>query len=62
MKAAQDTDALAAQLADEIIGRLSKSYDLVYVDYRDQLTDTQVASLVRGDDGWLEESWEWARS
>jgi hypothetical protein len=28
------------------------------VDYRDQLTDTQVDALVRGDDDWLEESYE----
>lgn len=52
------TDALVTQLADEIITRLEESYDLVYVDYRDQLSASQVSALVRGDD-WLEESWEW---
>jgi hypothetical protein len=54
----QGTAALVAQLADEIIRRLDKSYDLVYVDYRDELSDSQVSALVRGDE-WLEESWEW---
>jgi hypothetical protein len=52
------TDALVTQLADEIIKRLDKSYELVYVDYRDQLSDSQVSALVRGDE-WLEEGWEW---
>ncbi len=51
------TEALVAKLADEIIERLDRSYDLVYVDYRDQLMDTQVAALVRGDE-WLDESWQ----
>ena len=54
----QGTGGLVTQLADEIIKRLDQSYDLVYVDYRDQLSDSQVSALVRGDD-WLEESWEW---
>jgi hypothetical protein len=54
----QGTGALVMQLADEIINRLDKSYDLVYVGYRDQLTESQVSALVRGDE-WLEESWEW---
>jgi hypothetical protein len=57
MAATQGTEALVTQLADEIVKRLDKSYDLVYVDYRDQLTDTQVSALVRGDE-WLDESWE----
>lgn len=55
--AKQGTRALVTQLADEVIERLDKSYDLVYVDYRDQLTETQVSALVRSDE-WLEESWE----
>lgn len=59
MASEQGTEALVKQLADEIIKRLDKSYDLVYVDYRDQLTDSQVAKLVRGDDDWLDESWDW---
>ena len=52
------TPALVSELADEIIKRLDPSYDLVYVDYRDELSDSQVSALVRGDE-WLEESWEW---
>lgn len=54
----QGTGALVAQLADEIIKRLDQSYDLVYVDDRDELSDSQVDALIRGDD-WLEENWEW---
>lgn len=54
----QGTGALVAELADDIIKRLAKSYDLVYVDYRDQLSDSQVSALVRGDE-WLDESSEW---
>lgn len=57
MATEQGTGALVKKLADEIIERLDKSYDLVYVDYRDQLTDTQVSALVRGDE-WLDESWD----
>lgn len=53
----QGTATLVTQLADEIIKRLDKSYDLVYVSYDDRLTDTQVSALVRGDD-WIDESWE----
>ena len=34
---------------DDAIARLDESYDLVYVDYRDQLTDEQVTFLVKGD-------------
>lgn len=33
----------------DAIERLDKSYDLVYVDYRDSLSDGQVAAIVRGD-------------
>jgi hypothetical protein len=58
MDVTRGTNALVTQLADEIIKRLDKSYDLVYVDYRDQLTDTQASALVRGNEGWLDESWE----
>jgi hypothetical protein len=58
MIAQQGTEALVTQLADEIIKRLDKSYDLVYVDYRDQLTDSQVSKLARGEE-WVDESWEW---
>lgn len=54
----QGTAALVTELADEIIKRLDDTYDLVYVDYRDQLSDSQVSALVRGDD-WLQESAEW---
>jgi hypothetical protein len=42
-------------LRDEIIKRLDKSYQLVYVDYRDELTDEQVAMIARGD---YESLWE----
>lgn len=46
-------------LANEIIANLEGSYDLVYVDYRDQLTDKQVAMLVRKDlDGFWESTAE----
>lgn len=54
----------------EAIERLDKSYELVYVDYRDELSDEQVAAIVRGDidslwesiDEWENESrWEGAR-
>ncbi len=43
------------QLANEIIEGLDKSYDLVYMDYRDQLTDEQAGMIVRGD---MEKFWD----
>lgn len=58
MTTAEGTEGLVTQLADEIIERLDKSYDLVYVEYDDQLSESQVSALVRGDE-WLDESWEW---
>lgn len=53
------TGTLVSEFADEIIERLDKSYDLVYVSQDDQLTETQVAKLIRGDSEWIDESWEW---
>lgn len=48
-------------LADEIIADLQPTYDLVYVDRGDQLTDKQVADLVKGDIESLDDSVdEWA--
>lgn len=58
MATEQGTSALVSQFADEIIKRLQPKYDLVYVDQRDELSDSQVAALVRGDE-WIDESWEW---
>jgi hypothetical protein len=47
-------------LADAIIENLAKSYDLVYVDYRDELSAEDAAALVRGDtDAVFESMWEW---
>lgn len=43
------------RLAAEIEADLRPTYELVYVDYRDQLTDSQLAALVRGD---METVWE----
>lgn len=50
-------------LARQIIANLNESYDLIYVDYRDQLNDAQKAALVKGDwDGLINdpdiEEWE----
>lgn len=45
-------------LANAIIDGLEQSYDLVYVDYRDELTDKQVAFVVNGDEASLFESLE----
>lgn len=42
-------------LADAIIEDLDEKIDLIYVDYRDQLTDEQIAAIVRND---LEKLWE----
>lgn len=48
------------QLASEIIERLAKSYDLVYVDYRDEVSDEQAGAIVRGDmEAFYESCWEW---
>lgn len=50
----------ASVIADAIIERLDESYDLVYVDYRDEMSDEQVSALVRCDFETLDESrWEW---
>lgn len=46
------------QLADELIAGLAKTYDLVYVDRGDQLTDKQVAAIVKGDTDTLWEETE----
>lgn len=48
-------------LRDEMLARLRDSYDLIYVDYRDGLTDEQAAALLRGDTEALYDSldqWE----
>jgi hypothetical protein len=45
----------SSALADAMIAGLDEKYDLVYVDYRDQFSDDQVAALVRGD---LETLWD----
>lgn len=45
----QGTPALVRQFADEIIARLAATYDLIYVDYRDELDDEQAAAVVRAD-------------
>jgi hypothetical protein len=42
-------------LKDEVIENLDPKYELVYVDYRDRLTDDQVRALVRSD--W-DDLWE----
>jgi len=42
-------------LADEIRGAMDETYNLVYVDYRDELSDEQAAMIVRGD---MESVWE----
>lgn len=50
----------AQALAKRIIKGLDKTYDLIYVDYRDQLSDDQVAFIVSGDtDKLWESTWEW---
>lgn len=36
-------------LTNEVVSNMDERYTLIYVDYRDQLTDTQVAAMVRGD-------------
>jgi hypothetical protein len=41
------------KLAKAIIASLDPKYDLVYIDRGDQLTDTQAAALVNGDDETL---------
>lgn len=46
---------LCTRLASDVIASLDKSYDLIYVDYRDKLTDDQAAMVVRGD---IEALWE----
>lgn len=47
-------------LADAIIAGLDRTYDLVYVDYRDQLSTEQVAYLVRRDyDSLWDSTAEW---
>jgi hypothetical protein len=51
----QGTEQTCAILADEIIARLDRTYDLVYVDYRSELSAEQLAALVRGD---FETLWE----
>lgn len=43
------TDQTCEQLADAIIANLDATYELVYVDYRDGLSDEQAAAVVRGD-------------
>jgi hypothetical protein len=53
----QGTATLVTQLADESIKRLDKSYDLVYVDYGNELDAETVAKLVRGDE-WVDDLWE----
>jgi hypothetical protein len=56
-----DRGRTAKALADEIIGALDASYDLVFVNYDDQLTDKQADLIVRGDTDTLWEStaeWE----
>lgn len=45
-----------AELRDEIIKRLDKAYDLVYVNYRDQLTNEQVEVLAKK--GAIDEFWD----
>lgn len=49
------TTRTTEQLANELIEQLNAEYDLVYVDRGDQLTDKQVAAMVRGD---LDALWE----
>lgn len=44
------------ELRDEIIKRLDEKYDLVYVDYRDRLSDEQVETLARK--GAIDEFWD----
>jgi hypothetical protein len=50
-----DPERTIENLANETIAGLSATYDLVYVEYRDQLTDEQIAAVVRND---LDEFWE----
>lgn len=52
---------LFERFADDVIAQLKDGYDLTYVDYRDRLSDTQVAALIRKDmESFDEENWEWA--
>lgn len=46
---------MSAPTIEQLIAELRPSYELIYVDYRDQLSDEQVAHLVRGD---FERLWE----
>lgn len=50
-----------ADVRDELLKRIDgKTYPLVYVDYRDELSDKSVAAIVKGDYETLdEENWEW---
>jgi hypothetical protein len=49
------------KLAKALIAGLDAKYDLVYVEQGDQLTDTQVAAVVKGDwESVWEEASEWA--
>ena len=47
-------------LHEAVMAEMDKSYDLIYVDYRDKLTDTQVNALVQRDwDSLYDELGEW---
>lgn len=50
------TERTLETLRDAMLARLSESYDLIYVDYRDGLTDEQAQSLIAGDAESLYES------